>query len=39
MCPPGLAKFDSASVFEPGFGRWHDRQRPFHAGHHEIIER
>ncbi|WP_249142946.1 hypothetical protein [Bradyrhizobium liaoningense] len=37
---PGLAKFHSEPVFEPGF--WplaRDRQRLFHAGHREIIKR
>jgi len=37
MHQPGLAKFDSESVFEPGFGRWRERQRLFHSAHREII--
>ena len=28
----GWPNLHSASVFEPGFGRWHDRQRLFHPG-------
>jgi hypothetical protein len=36
---PGLDKFHSGSVFEPGLSRWHHRQRLFYWRHHEIIKR
>jgi hypothetical protein len=36
---PGPATFHPASVFEPGFGRWRYRQRPFPAARREIMNR
>jgi hypothetical protein len=40
MHQPGLAKFDSESVFEPGFGRWRVIASGFSCRrNHEIIKR